>query len=377
MRIEWFDHKDEERLHDFIEFQYHLNAGLRQFVPPFRGSVKEQLDQDKNPFFRYARGRYFLAKRGKRVVGRIGAFINPKMNTENTVVGTVGYFESIDDYFVAASLLDEALEWLGENGCTVVYGPMNGSVWTTYRFRIGEFDAAPTFGDPANWPYYPELFSKYGFELEKRWFSRQVDLESKDHLEVAKQRHRTWSRRMQRVEEMGYTYKLNDPARFQEELRGIHRVADAAFAHHFGVYSLDFEEFAFLFGGLERLVEEGQIIYWLKDGEYQGFTVHCFDYARALRAMSGKTTLVAKARFLANRRRDTLIHLFSALHPGSVHNGSGLASAMMCESMNRFYFDGKIKRVNHPLMYEGNRSNIYSTGFSRLTGTFGVFSKAV
>ncbi len=376
MRIEGFDHSDEARLHDFIEFQYLHNAGLKQFVPPFRATVKEQLDQDTNPFFRYGKGRYFLAKRAKRVVGRIAAFVNPKMDTEDRRAGTVGCFECIDDYLVAAALLDEAFAWLAQNGCNWVCGPMNGSVWTTYRFRIDQHDAEPTFGDPANWPYYPELFSKYGFELSKRWFSRQVDLESKEHLQVARQRHRTWAKRLGRVEEMGYKTRLNDPARFREELRVIHRIADAAFAHHFGVYSLSFEEFEFLFGGLEHLVKKGQILFWLKDGEHQAFMVHCFDYAKALIAMSGNTNLVAKAKFLAHRKRDTLIHLFTAVHPDSVHNRSGLASAMMSESMTRFYFGGEAKRVSHPLMYEGNRSNIYSTGFSRLTGTFGVFEKA-
>ena len=165
MTVYQFDHKNINLFKRFIDFPYELYDGDRQYIHSFRSTIEKELDQEVNPFFSYGKGVYFLADDKGKTVGRAAAFINPKMNytldndnrtstklnTGKEEVGTVGYFESVDDYAVTEQLLDAACAWLSGQGCTVVLGPMNYSIWNKYRFKTAQV------GERSRIQEYPEM----------------------------------------------------------------------------------------------------------------------------------------------------------------------------------------------------------------------------
>ena len=51
-------------LKEFVELAYRIYAGDPNWPPPLRSDVRWMLDETKNPFWKHAKRRLFLARRG-------------------------------------------------------------------------------------------------------------------------------------------------------------------------------------------------------------------------------------------------------------------------------------------------------------------------
>src|SRR5690606_13612946 len=97
----------------FIDLPYRLYQDNPSWVPPLRMDVAHSLSE-KNAFFDHGQIATFLARdeRGA-VVGRIAGIINGKhLEKYDDGVGFVGFFETVERYDVATTLLDAATGWL-------------------------------------------------------------------------------------------------------------------------------------------------------------------------------------------------------------------------------------------------------------------------
>ena len=78
----------------FIEFPYELLSGNKYWVEPLRFDVKNNLDTMKNPFYKHARLKLWLAVSEGKVVGRIAGIINDNHNEfHSEKTGFFGFFE--------------------------------------------------------------------------------------------------------------------------------------------------------------------------------------------------------------------------------------------------------------------------------------------
>jgi hypothetical protein len=98
------------------------------------------------------------------------AFINTLGN-----FGTIGVFESFNDTKAVNLLVEKSAEFFKNNGITRILAPMNGSIWSDYRFMTKGFEDKPFLGEVYNKPYYESLFENCGFTVAKRWTSTFVD----------------------------------------------------------------------------------------------------------------------------------------------------------------------------------------------------------
>ncbi len=112
MKIISFDSNDKNKLNIFIDLEYELYKNDTNYIPPFKNKLLTKLDMKLNPFYNYGKGIYLLAMDNDMVVGRIGAFRNPKMDKDGFKIGTVGFFECVNNYDVCKKLLDKSLDWL-------------------------------------------------------------------------------------------------------------------------------------------------------------------------------------------------------------------------------------------------------------------------
>ena len=67
-------------LREFVELAYRIYAGDPSWPPPLRSDVRWMLDEAKNPFWKHAKRKLFLARKGGRVVGRIAAIADAEHN---------------------------------------------------------------------------------------------------------------------------------------------------------------------------------------------------------------------------------------------------------------------------------------------------------
>lgn len=376
-KVEMFSFTAKNQLEDFVNFALELYRNDSRYIAPFATSIKDELNPQKNPFFNYGSGMAFLIRENAAILGRCAAFINPKMNRGGKNYGLIGYFEVSDNYAAAAKMLDTAIAWLKENGCNEIVGPMNFSIWGRYRLRIDNFDRMPFYSENYNKSYYPDFFLRYGFRVVRRWSSRKLDIRNPEVADKLKARLNKYLKRYEKSLAMGYSFEFNRKENFTAIMAELHELVTASFVDHHLFYPLSAEEFAFIFSGLEKIVQEKQILLARKDGKVHGFMIHSFDYGQALAKMHGQTSLKAKLAFWFNKKENCLLHLFIAVSPEAKCDGSGVSAAMAYLAGTSFLADPRIESFVHCTMYEGNRSNVMSAGVGETIGTYALFAKEI
>ncbi|MBF0521257.1 MAG: hypothetical protein HQK92_16215, partial [Nitrospirae bacterium] len=79
---------DKRHLVDFIKFPLTLHKDDPFFTPELTHDLKEHFSAEKNPFFKHADVKYFLALNGNTCVGRIASIVNRRhLEFHNDSVG--------------------------------------------------------------------------------------------------------------------------------------------------------------------------------------------------------------------------------------------------------------------------------------------------
>ncbi|GHT32460.1 hypothetical protein FACS1894214_4320 [Planctomycetales bacterium] len=126
----------------------------------------------RDPFYDNNECQAFIARDGKKTVGRICAILNKgHLERYKDSTGFAGFFECIDDQSVADALFDTASDWLRKKGCKIIRGPVNPSLNHTVGLLIDGFNSSPSFMMTYNQPYYEKLFENYGFRKTQDLFA--------------------------------------------------------------------------------------------------------------------------------------------------------------------------------------------------------------
>lgn len=232
--------------------------------------------------------RLFLA--GDEPVARCAAILNPALNG----IGLVGYFEAREDEAGARAVLDAAVEWLREQGCGEVWGPMDHSIWHRYRLMTHGFETDPFLGEPRNPAWYPGLFQAAGWSSRARWYSWDLQPPHLDAMHMF-----AMSKRQPELTQAGYRYHPFDLERFDEELVRVHAVLSEGFAGNLGFTPLPLSEFQALFGPMRAvLIPELAPLVTAPDGSTIGFGYVFPDLAPAMSAAraAGRPLDAAAAR---------------------------------------------------------------------------------
>lgn len=149
---------------DFLTLPWKIYQGDPLWVPPLRMQQAELVGYRPHPFWRRNRIQTFVAYRHGQPCGRIAAIVNYDHNEcHNEERGFWGFFESVNDFDVAARLFEAADRWLRQQGMKCLRGPMNPSLNYTLGTLIEGFNKPPCFMMTYNPPYYPELMERFGF----------------------------------------------------------------------------------------------------------------------------------------------------------------------------------------------------------------------
>src|SRR5512133_119494 len=122
--IENVDLNSKSQVNAFVQFQYDLYKGVKQFCPPFYGDIKLMLNKQKHPFYEHSDGNFWVAKQDGKIVGRLGAFVNNPFNEYHQVKKAQFYlFDCVDDQGVANKLFEQAFDWCKERNLEDIVGP--------------------------------------------------------------------------------------------------------------------------------------------------------------------------------------------------------------------------------------------------------------
>ena len=153
---------------DFIKVNVLMNASNPKYIRPLDNEVNDVFDANKNKQFKYGTAkRWVLKDEQGKLTGRIAAFTSTKyLNKGDTIpVGSLGFFDCINDQPAANLLFDTAKKWLETQNMQAMDGPVNfGERDKWWGLMVEGFDTEPMYGISFNPPYYEKLFETYGFQ---------------------------------------------------------------------------------------------------------------------------------------------------------------------------------------------------------------------
>lgn len=296
------------RLKEFVRFPWKLYHGDPCWTPPFNADYLgnrllgfKGLLTSKHPYHRHAEVTHFMAWRGKEPVGRIAAAVNHEYNRyHQTSIGSFGFFEVINDYEVARTLLDKARDWVAARGMAVLRGPGEYSNSTHERqgVLIDGFNKAPTVETTHNPPYYSDLLERYGFR------------KAKDYLGLIVHHDRAnWAliKRFGRlVPKSGVTTRQVVMKYLKDEVSLIVKIYNEAWSQNWGFMPISDEEGDAIADSLRMILDPDLVRFAYVNGEIAAVMGIIPDPNWALRPRwrwYGDSDLIRIARILVMRRK--------------------------------------------------------------------------
>jgi GNAT superfamily N-acetyltransferase len=180
----------------FVDIPFRLHGHDGHWVPPLRVSVYDRLSR-RHPAAAHQHWQLWTAHRGGKPVGRVAACIDTLFNErQGEVWGWVGFFDTIDDAEVAASLFDVALDWCRRQGASVAVGPGNFTTNDELGLLVEGFDTPTTLLTLENPPYYEQLWLGAGWDQVMDLYGYQF---LRDTTALSERQRRTLDRLRQRA----------------------------------------------------------------------------------------------------------------------------------------------------------------------------------
>jgi len=290
----------EKPFTDFIRLPYSVHPAESLYVPQLEHDLKKEFSTEKNPFFRHARARYFIARRDGVPVGRVASIINDLHNEyHNERVGFFGFFDCMDDPEAAVMLLERAASDLRENGMTAMRGPMSFSTNEECGLLVEGFDEPPMLMTPYNPPYYEKLVE--GFNGMAK---------AKDLYAYLYRIGASLPEKMLRgaafAERRGVTVRHIEKKNFAAEMMSFKEVYNSAWAENWGFVPLTDEEIGYKGALMKPIIVPELTLIAEAEGETVGFLGLLPDMNQVLRHMRGKINpiTIIKALYYSRKVRD-------------------------------------------------------------------------
>lgn len=285
--IEKVDTRSKSQVHEFIQFHYDLYQGHPQWVPPFYSDIKLMLNPKKHPWYEHSDAEFFIARRGKEMVGRISLMENRPFNRYHDVKKSQFYlFDTVDDQEVVNSLFDCAAEWSRRRGLDTLVGPKGFSPFDGYGIQIeGHEHRQMMTMMNYNYPYYQGLVEKAGLEKEVDFVSCYL---SPEHFRLPEKMREV----ARRVEERGKFRVIN--FKTKRELKAYaNRIGEAynkTFVNNWEYYPLSDREIKFVVDNLITVAVPKLYKIILYNEKVVGFLLGFPDISEALVRQKGKIT---------------------------------------------------------------------------------------
>lgn len=285
----------------FIEFPYELYKGNKYWVEPLRFDVKNNLDTMKNPFYKHARLKLWLAVSEGKVVGRIAGIINDNHNEfHSEKTGFFGFFECVNDKEVSRKLFDMAADFSRNEGMNVLRGPVNPSTNDECGLLIDSFDIPPVMLMPYNPEYYKDLVTYYGFLKAKDLLAFDIDRYVIKDEKMMQKLERVTSMIMKKE---NITYRNVNLKDFKNEVQKVREIYNDAWSRNWGFVPMTEEEFNFIADHLKMIVDPDFIQFAEHNGKPIGFSLAVPDINLATKGLNGKLFPFGIFKFLSNKKK--------------------------------------------------------------------------
>jgi len=277
----------------FLELAVRLYRNEKNWIRPIDQDIEGLFHPETNKLFRQGAKakRWLLQEDSGNTIGRIAAFVNPKMK-EKQPTGGVGFFECIDNQEAAFLLFDQAKAWLQIEGMEAMDGPIN----------FGERDKW--------WGLLVDGFSEPNYNMP--W-----NFAMKDRAQVI-------------LEDKKYTFRYIKGKELREKApEYFMTVYNKAWARHMGK-SIALKEAQLMFAKMKPILDPRLIYFAFYQEEPVGFFIQIPEINQIFKHVNGKLDLIGKLKFLWYKTffpPNKMLGLVFGVVPE--HQGKGVESAIV------------------------------------------------
>jgi len=281
--VEVISKKEIRKFHEFARELYKTD---KEFISHLDSDIESIFTPTKNSEFKDGNAKRWLALSNGIIVGKVAAFYNSKSHQSG-----IGFFDTVDNQYVANTLFDTATTWLKQNNQKVVEAPVNFGERDKYWGLMVEGFIRPSYQENYNFPYYQKLFENYGFikEIEQTTSEAFPDEERIQKFKKAAER----LKQQEGLTVEHFTFKQMD--RFIDAFTTIY---NEAWKQHEHYVPLSRERVAKLFKEMKPILREDILWFTFNYGKPVAFYLSIIDVNQIFKKLNGKMNLLGKIKFL-------------------------------------------------------------------------------
>ena len=278
---------------EFIEMALWLYRNEKNWIRPIDQDIEGLFHAETNKLFRNGAKakRWLLQDESGKTIGRIAAFVNPKMK-EKQPTGGVGFFECIQNQKAAFLLFDQAKAWLQSEGMEAMDGPINFGERDKWWGLLVDGFSEPNYNMPWNFGYYQAFFENYGFQLYFKQYTYARDVQNVGFEQKMVQRAQVI------LANEDYSFRYIKGKELQEKApEYFMTVYNKAWARHMGK-SIALKEAQLMFAKMKPILDPRLIYFAFFKGEPVGFFIQIPEINQIFKHVNGKMDLIGKLKFL-------------------------------------------------------------------------------
>ncbi len=280
--IELLEVESASDLNRFVKLPFTIYKNDPNWVPPLVSERKAFLDKRKNPFFRAAKTRLFLARRRGDYVGRIATCVNYNHNEyHQEKSGFFGFFDVIEDYEVAGLLFKVSMITLKADGMEKMIGPANFSTNHEVGMLADGYDSPPVLMMTYNKPYYNEFAERFGFKKAKDLIAYYIDRQADIDPRLRRVAERVRSKE-------GVVFRALRLKDFDAEVGRLNDIYNQAWSKNWGFVPMSKEEFRHMAQEMKQIVDPDLVFIAEVDGRPVGFSLTLPNINQALIFTNGR-----------------------------------------------------------------------------------------
>lgn len=276
--IEIKEVKNFSDLLKFILCEFKIKSKDKNFVKPL--IIERILYIKKNPFFDHGKAKFFIAYKGKEIVGRISAHVD-YLKTEKEKTGFFGFFDFIDSDIVAKKLLETAENFAKSEGLEKIQGPFSFNINGECGVLIKGFEYPPYIMMNHNPPYYDQIIRRCGFEKAKDLFAWKVSKEKVEER-LSSLLKSIWKNTQDRFEVVEITKK-----NLERDTREAIEIFNDAWSENWGFLPITESEGKNLAESLKTVLDPKIAFFAKADGKNQAVCIATPNLNEALYGLSG------------------------------------------------------------------------------------------
>ena len=291
-----------ERVETASQWQafHQLKVELYQDDPaaavPLKSMERDKLDVN-SAFFAHAEREAWVGFVDGRCAGRIVAIVDRLHNEyHDDTLGFFGFFECADDVDLAKQLLNAGADWLREQDCTAMRGPMSPSMKGEMGVLIEGFTHSPTILMAHSLPYYDDLLRGCEMGVAKEFYAFRFISDDPQHADKFQKMDEFEEKVMKRFPDLRFEQISRE--KFAETVHAVNTLGNEVRKVGWGFVPSTTAEIDTMIKNLGPIIRREAFHVAYYDDELVGYVISIPDVNWALRRTFGKWDWLRKIQLL-------------------------------------------------------------------------------